>query len=168
MESKETNFLEEEKLELFVNTYMGPGNEDDEQIIQYNSKSDNSEHYDIECTKEHFKFKKGNSISPELLKLLQEHFATFAESRKQNGYQFLSTLSPREQIIGLSQQINILPLCDSDWKHIINQFNKHLNSLERYYPLFMVRYDLYSSSSNVVRALLINDELYKFCKTFSE
>lgn len=68
---------------------MGPKNEDDEQIIQYNSKSDNSEHYDIECTKELFKFKKGNSISPELLKLLQEHFATFAESRKQNGYRFL-------------------------------------------------------------------------------
>lgn len=166
---KETNFSEEEKLKLFVNTYMGPANEDNEQIIQCNSESDNSvKLYDIECTKELFNYKKGNSISPELLKLLQEHFATFAEARKQNGYRFLSTLSPREQIIGLSQQINILPLCDSDWKHIINQFNKHHNSLERYYPLFMVRYDLYSSSSNVVRALLINDELYEFCKTFSE
>ena len=152
---KETDCSEKEKHELFKNTCI-------KQAAQ--KKEAATQKYDVECTAELFNYRKGNSIDPELVKLLKETFDILAGAKKQNGYKYLSTLSPNEQIRGLARHAGFIPICDVDWQHIINHFENHKDSLERYYPLFMVGCESYSSTSNIVRALLINDDLHEFCK----
>ena len=152
---KETDCSEKEKLELFKNTCIKQTAQKKEAVTR---------EYDVECTAELFKYKKGNSIAPELLKLLKETFDMLAAAKKQNGYKILSTIPPAGQIKRLAWHAGFVPICDVDWKHIIDNFESRKDSLERYYPLFMIRCESYSSSSNIIRSLLINDDLYEFCK----
>ncbi|MBO4546474.1 MAG: hypothetical protein J5700_02735, partial [Treponema sp.] len=152
---KETDYSEKEKLELFKNTCI-------KQTAQ--KKQAVTREYDVECTAELFNYKKGNSVAPEVVKLLKQTFDMLSAAKKQNGYKFLSGLPPTEQIRGLAWQSDFIPICDVDWKHIIDNFESRKDSLERYYPLFMVRCESYSSTSNIIRSLLINDDLYEFCK----
>ena len=176
---KETRFSEKEKFELFLDTYMGQKDEkyfkslkenfSDEMTRSYTEqyKSENNDtedkKYDIEETIELFKYKKGNSIDPELLDKILSSFDILEAGKKQRGFALLSTVSPNEQIRHLAIQKQNIPLCDTDWKHIIHYFEKHKNGLERYYSLFMANKEPYTPTNNLVRALMVNDELYNFC-----
>ena len=123
------------------------------------------EQYDIELTTQLFSFKKGNPINPDLLKNILTVFNNIEPAKNQQGYKSLSQDSPMTQIRKLSVYKEGLALLDSDWKHIIHCFKTKRKALERYYPLFMVSCDLYGIASNITRALMVNDSLYKYCSS---
>ena len=120
--------------------------------------------YDIEFTDELFEYKNGKTINPELLEQILECFDVFKTARMQGGYTHLSTMTPMQQIRRLARQKEFIPIKDIEWQHVINYFKTENNALERYYPLIMAKYELYSATCNVTCALLINDELYEFCR----
>ena len=120
--------------------------------------------YDIEFTDELFDYKNGKTINPELLEQILECFDVFKTARMQGGYTHLSTMTPMQQIRRLARQKEFIPIKDIEWQHVINYFKTENNALERYYPLIMAKYELCSATCNVTCALLINDELYEFCR----
>ena len=128
------------------------------------SNDENTElQYDIELSVQLFNFKKGNSINPDLLKDIITVLHNVEPAKQQKGFSLLSQHTPLEQISGLARHAKSLLLLDDDWKHIIHNFKTNNNSLERYYPLFMVSCDTYGTLSNIVRALIVNDTLYSYC-----
>ncbi|MBO4629310.1 MAG: hypothetical protein J5687_05095 [Treponema sp.] len=136
--------------------------EDEDKKIE--TDEDNiDEHYDIEWTTQLFDFKKGDSIDPDLLENILTVLNNIEPAKKQKGYEGLSQNSPIDQIRKLAAYKNGLALLDTDWKHIIYCFKTKKNALERYYPLFMVSCDSYELTSNITRALMVNDALYKYC-----
>lgn len=136
----------------------------DELPNQIDNNSNTAEQeYDIESTKDLFNYKKGNTIEPKLLKNILDCFDLFKTTIEQKEYAYLSKLSPIEQIKTLSLCQKQFPLQDKDWKHAINYFLTKKDALERYYLLFMLKYEMYSPACNITRALFINDALYKFC-----
>lgn len=125
---------------------------------------DSERKYDIEFTDELFDYTKGKTINPELLDQILGCFDVFKEARKQSGYTYLSSMVPLEQIKRLARQKEFIPLKDVEWQHVINYFKTKSDALERYYPLVMVSYELYSPTCHVACALFINDELYFYCR----
>ena len=125
---------------------------------------DSERKYDIEFTDELFDFKNGNTINPELLEQILGCFDVFKEARKQSGYEYLSPMTPIQQIRRLARQKEFIPIKDVEWQHVINYFKTESDALERYYPLVMARYEQYSATCNVACSLFINDELYAFCR----
>ena len=125
---------------------------------------DSERKYDIEFTDELFDFKNGNIINPELLDQILGCFDVFKEARKQSGYEYLSPMTPIQQIRRLARQKEFIPIKDVEWQHVINYFKTESDALERYYPLVMARYEQYSATCNVACSLFINDELYAFCR----
>ena len=125
---------------------------------------DSERKYDIEFTDELFDFKNGDTINPELLDQILGCYDVFKEARKQSGYAYLSTMLPLEQIKRLARQKEFIPLKDVEWQHVINYFKTESDALERYYPLVMVSYELYSPTCHVACSLFINDELYFYCR----
>ena len=118
--------------------------------------------YDIELSSQLFAFKKGKSINPDLLKDVITVLNNVEPAKEQKGYKDLSENSPLDQIRKLAAFKEGLVLLDKDWKHIIHCFKTKKNALERYYPLFMVSCDSYGITSNITRALMVNDALYKY------
>lgn len=132
------------------------------------SKQDvNENQYDVELTTQLFNYKKGNSINPDLLKDIIAILNNIESAKEQNGYKLLSEKPPLEQIkriaFHLANNNYFCALLDTDWKHIIHIFKTKKNALERYYPLFMAKCDPYDITSNIIRALMVNDDLYKYC-----
>ena len=125
---------------------------------------DSERKYDIEFTDELFDFKNGNTINPELLDQILGCFDVFKEARKQSGYEYLSPMTPIQQIRRLARQKEFIPIKDVEWQHVINYFKTESDALERYYPLVMVSYEQYSPTCHVACSLFVNDELYTFCR----
>ena len=127
----------------------------------------NENQYDVELTTQLFNYKKGNSINPDLLKDIIAILNNIESAKEQNGYKLLSEKPPLEQIkriaFHLANNNYFCALLDTDWKHIIHIFKTKKNALERYYSLFMVKCDPYEITSNIIRALMVNDDLYKYC-----
>ena len=183
--TQQTNFSEKEKCKFFRDTYIGKYDEEYWNLLHENfpdeiipdsinniatqnettaQKADKDNiQYDIELSVQLFNFKKGNTINPDILKDIITVLNNVEPAKKQNGFTILSKYTPLEQVKRLAWHANSLLLLDTDWKHIINCFKTRKNALERYYPLFMVSCDTYGTLSNIVRALIVNDTLYKHC-----
>lgn len=139
-------------------------NESDSEKTKSVFDEDSERKYDIEFADELFDYKKGKTINPELLDQILGCFDVFKEARKQSGYTYLSPMEPLAQIRRLARQKEFIPIKDTEWQHVINYFKTESDALERYYPLVMARYELYSPTCDVACSLFINDELYQFCK----
>ena len=75
----------------------------------------------------------------------------------------LEVKEPTEQIYELIDIRHQFPVRDIDWIHAIDYFNTNPNALKRYYPLFRMKFELYSSAEDIAKALFLNDEFYEFC-----
>ena len=130
-------------------------------------QDENENQYDIELTTQLFNYKKGNSINPDLLKDIIKILDDLESAKEQNGYKRLSEDPPLDQIRKIARHLERndynFPLLDKDWKHIIRIFKTKKNALERYYPLFMAKCGSYEITSNIIRAFMVNDALYKYC-----
>ena len=139
--------------------------DDEEKAVSKQSEKENQ--YDIELTTQLFNYKKGNSIDPDLLKDTIKILDNLEPAKEQDGYKRLSEDKPLDQIRKLAKHLErsnyYFALLDKDWKHVINCFKTKKNALERYYPLFMAKCDSYDISGNIVRAIMVNDVLYKYC-----
>lgn len=70
-----------------------------------------------------------------------------------------------EQIYELIDIRHQFPVRDIDWFHTIDDFNTNPDALKRYYPLFRMKFNLYTSAEDIAKAIFLNDDFYEFCKT---
>ena len=109
-------------------------------------------------------YKTGDKIAPSLMDRIQNAVKNNKNRLADKEFKDISTKEITEQIYELIDIHNQFPVRDIDWYHAIDYFNTHSDALERYYPLFHMRLDLFSQTQHIARALFINDEFYEFCK----
>lgn len=109
-------------------------------------------------------YKQGDKIAPCLLDEIKEAVETNKKRLTDKEFKELLEKETTEQIYELIDIKHQFPVRDIDWHHAIDYFNSHLDALERYYPLFRMRFELFAPTEDIARALFINDEFYEFCK----
>ena len=125
------------------------------------------EKYDIIFSSRLMYYKTGDKISPSLLKEIKKEVR--ANKKRLSGKEFkeLEKKDPTEQIYELIDIRHQFPVRDVDWIHAIDYFNTNPDALKRYYPLFRMKFELYTSAEDIAKALFLNDEFYEFCKTLN-
>lgn len=122
------------------------------------------ENFDIIFGSNLMYYKPGDKIAPCLLDEIKE---TVKTNKKRITDKELKEFSKKETIEQIYELIDLnphFPVRDIDWHHAIDYFNSHSDALERYYPLFHMEFDFFTSAEDIARALFINDEFYEFCK----
>ena len=119
---------------------------------------------DIEYSSDLMYYKPGDKIAPYLLKEIKSTIKTNKKRLADKEFKEISEKETTEQIYELIDIYHQFPVRDIDWHHAIDYFNSHSDALERYYPLFRMKFELFTPAEDIARALFINDEFYEFCK----
>jgi len=122
------------------------------------------ENFDIIYSPDLMFYKTGDKIAPRLLEKIKEAVITNNNRLEDKEFKDLSEKETTEQIYELIDMKQQFPVRDIDWHHAIDYFNSHSDALERYYPLFCMKFSWYTPAEDIARALFINDEFYEFCK----
>ena len=108
-------------------------------------------------------YKTGDKIAPYLLKDIKAAVKLNKKRLADKEFKEIETKETTEQIYELIDLQHQFPVRDIDWFHAIDYFNSHSDALKRYYPLFRMKLELFSSNEGIAKALFINDEFFEFC-----
>ncbi len=122
------------------------------------------EKYDIVFSTDLMYFKPGKKIAPYIMKDIKAAVKANKKRLSDKEFKELQEKEPTEQIYELIDIKKQFPARDIDWIHAIDYFNSHSDALERYYPLFHMKFDYFSSSEDIAKALFMNDAFYEYCK----
>lgn len=121
------------------------------------------EQYEIAEYEDLLDYKNGCSVEPGLQDALRKSFSFYQETIMEARYQTLIKGTHEERCRYLIEQNRYLLLRDCEWMRIFSEIEKHPENYERYYP--MVRVQISSIRlMHVVRAFVVNDELYELAK----
>ena len=120
--------------------------------------------YDIIFANDLMTYKKGDKIAPYLLKDIKAAVKTNKKRLADKEFKEIEAKETTEQIYELIDLRHQFPVRDIDWFHAIDYFNSHSDALKRYYPLFRMKLELFSSNEGIAKALFINDEFFEFCE----
>ena len=123
------------------------------------------EKYDILFSNELMYYKTGDKIAPYLMKDIKAAIKSNKNRLSDKEFKEISKKEITEQIYELIDLKHQFPVRDIDWFHAIDYFNSHSDALERYYPLFRMKMDFFSSDEGIAKALFLNDEFYEFSKS---
>ena len=122
------------------------------------------EKYDIDEYCDLLFYQEGNTIRPVIEKSLIKSMWILDSVLDEERYKSLLGGSAKERCEWIVLQNRIILICDHHWDKVFTKIENDVDSFGRYYSLFRVRMD----SSNLVdmcTALLINDELYEYCRS---
>ena len=108
-------------------------------------------------------YKKGDTISPELLKALKESFMFYANLTAEEHFQKLMDVSAKERCEWLVKQNRALLIRDKDWNRIFTDIEEHEESFKRYYPMVRIRLE-HTDLVYLIDAIILNDEFYEYCQ----
>lgn len=132
------------------------------QILQ-----EEQEKYDINDDADFIYYEKGDTISPRYLDVLRDYFQFYQSTIAEERFVELMDKSAKERCEWIVEQNRSMLIRDIDWEKIFTDIEEHRESFERYYP--MVRVALNSEGvSNLVKAIVLNDDFYEYCKNFSD
>ena len=121
------------------------------------------ERYDITDFEDLLYYEPGNTMPPGLAKSLGKSYPVYHGTTKEKTYKDLMKESPLTRCLWLAKQNRYLLLRDEDWEDIFDDIEENPKSFERYYP--MARIDISKSSlAQMVRAMVLNDDLYAYCQ----
>jgi hypothetical protein len=159
------NYLEEEKKK-------SPDEKDDSEMLtkmldnKANKIAKNEKEFDIPSSEYLLFYSKENTIETNLLKNMIDYFKFMETTLKEEKFTELMNKSSKDRCQFLVEQNRSFLLRDSDWRKIFKDIKTNEDSFKRYYP--MVRVSITSDSvGDVVRALIINDDLYNFVYEYS-
>ncbi|MBP3741517.1 MAG: hypothetical protein J6J00_00885 [Treponema sp.] len=154
------DYLNEEKKK-------GPDEKDNSEMLteMLNNKNDeiakNEKEFDIPSSDYLLFYSKENTIETKLQKNMIEYFKFMETTLKEERFAELMKKTSKDRCQFLVEQNRSLLIRDSDWRKIFKDIKTNDDSFKRYYP--MVRVSITSDSVGaVVRALIINDDLYDF------
>ena len=120
--------------------------------------------YDIIFANALMYYKTGDKIAPYLLKDIKAAVKSNKKRLADKEFKEIETKETTEQIYELIDLHHQFPVRDIDWYHAIDYFNSHSDALKRYYPLFRMKLELFSSNEGIAKALFINDDFFEFCE----
>lgn len=135
------------------------------QVMEMRRQSicEKKEKYDISTYEELLYYEIGDVVEPCLQKSIMNYFAFYCSIVEEETCNELMKQSARRRCEWLVEQNRSLLIRDRDWDKIFEDIKKTENSFLRYYP--MVRVKLQNSDLvYLVRALILNDAFYDFCK----
>lgn len=123
------------------------------------------EKYDIIFSCRLMYYKPGDKIAPYILKEIKKEVRANKKRLSSKEFKELETKEPAEQIYELIDIRHQFPVRDIDWFHAIDEFNTNPDALKRYYPLFRMKFELYTSNEDIAKAIFLNDDFYEFCNS---
>lgn len=122
------------------------------------------EDYDIIGYDELQFYKEGLAVYPQLQEVLKDFFAFYDSVSEEDFYKELLKKSWKERAEWLVEQNEYFLLRDKDWEKIFADIQQDENAFARYYPMMRVKITS-EHVIQVIKALVINDEFYEFCKS---
>lgn len=120
------------------------------------------EEYDIADTEDLLYYQKGNSVLPSLQKSLEKSMDFLESILEEEMYQDLLQKDVDTQFDWLVMQKRHYCIQKEEWERIYEKLTNP-DGLARYYALFRIQLGK-ESIRNMATALLVNDELWDFCK----
>lgn len=131
--------------------------------IKRQSIIDKREKYDITSYEELIYYEKGDTIEPNLLDALKQSFDFYDSIAGEDFYKELMEQSARMRCRWLIDRNNSILIRDQDWNKIFTDIEENEESFSRYYPMMRLRLE-HNNLIHMTIAIVLNDELYSFCK----
>ena len=126
----------------------------------------NKEEYDVTEYEELLYYKNGKKILPSIIESIGKSFVFCTKALEEERYKELMNKTPYDRCRFLIEQNRYILIRDKDWKKIFEDIEKEANSFSRYYPLVRVR--IHDDLIYMVKAIMINDDLYRLCLELAE
>ena len=124
---------------------------------------ENYEKYDITNYEELLDYKADDCIEPDLQEALIKSFAFYTNLLEEDTYKELMKQSANSRCQWLVEQNRCILIRDKDWSRIFTDIENNETSFARYYS--MVRVKLTNKDLiDMVKAIILNDELFEYCK----
>lgn len=134
--------------------------------IRVQTYNENFKKYDISNCEELIHYKKNDTIHPNLKDSLVKSFTFYNSLLKKDHFKNLKKKSAIQCCKWLVNHNEKFLLRDKDWEKIFSDIINSKDSFGRYYP--MMRVELSSMDLvNQAKAIVLNDELYSFCKQYT-
>lgn len=131
--------------------------------MQIQNLKDIEEKYDISTHEDLMYYKDGDKIEPSLLESLKKSFAFYDGITEEDVYKELMEKPARARCEWLEENNRAILIRDRDWNKIYTDIEENEKSFSRYYP--MMRLVVNSSELlYLIVAIVLNDDLYNFCK----
>ena len=151
--AQEVDELMESNASLIFNKFVNARTEQMKQVY---------ENYDISDCEDFIFYERGDTILPGLEDALKESYDFYHSLLEEEQYKELLESTPDRRCRWLVEQNRYLLLRDKDWEKIFTDIEENQESFARYYP--MVRVYLNSSQLvEMVRGIILNDDLYSYC-----
>ena len=125
------------------------------------------EDYDIIGYEELLYYKEGLAVYPQLQDVLKDFFIFYDSVTDEEHFNELMRKSYEEREKWLVEQNEYVFLRDKDWKKIFEDIEQNEMAFARYYPMTRVKITS-EHVIHVIKALVVNDEFYKYCKNLKE
>lgn len=112
-------------------------------------------------------YKQGDKIFPRLEEALEKSYIFYNSILEEDDYKKLMKKTPQDRCEFLVKRNRTLLIRDRDWRKIFSDIRKNKKSFERYYPMVRVRIDS-DGIENMVKAFVLNDELYAYCSVLAD
>lgn len=112
-------------------------------------------------------YKRGDTVHPQLVDALQEYFNFYNNLTKEKYYRELMEKSAMERCEWLIQKNRSILIRDKDWDKIFSDIEENEEAFARYYPMMRVRINS-EELVYLIWAIVLNDELYSFCREISD
>lgn len=144
-------------------TKLTPSKQLAETIAEFERQcSEEHETYDVTDYDELDGYKSGDAMPDWLRRNIDKYFRFYHGLIKEARFAELMAATPKERCAYLAEKNSMLLLRDTDWEKIFDEVNARADAFRRYYP--MVRADCSRQQAYfLVRALVLNDDLYNGC-----
>ena len=126
--------------------------------------AEKKEKYDVSESEDFVFFKKGDSVSPEILDSLKIGVDFFKKVLKESEFAELSLKDYQEKCRFLETQNRSIKLMNSVWLKIFDDIRDNPDCFKRYYPMVRVQIN-HRCIHDLVRAYVENDDFYELCET---
>ena len=173
-------YLEKEAEELDLSSFDQLSTDELEQAVQQDAsevftqfmkikakmQAEGEEYYDINRSEDLQFYEKGDRINPSLGKVVGKSRRFLDGTLKEDTYKKLMEEEPQTRKEWMIEQNRSILIRDKDWVKIFSDIETDGSSFARYYPLTRVK--ITDNTWELVKALLINDDLYTYSKELAE
>lgn len=140
-----------------------------QQFVDKESEAFQEQHnrYEIADCEDLMKYKKGSTVAPKLAESLGKSFKFYHGATEEQRYKNLLKGTHEERSVFLIEQNQCLMLRDVDWQYIFSTMKSDPATYARYYPMVRVNCDS-TGVMQIVRAFVLNNELYAFAEELSK
>lgn len=121
------------------------------------------EQYDITVHNALTRYKAGDRIQPSLQKELFDYYRFYQGLTQEKQFQELMEKDYRERGLFIIRRNESVLLLEEEWRRIFAQIRENREIFRRYYPMVRVRIQS-DETEEMVRALVVNDELFEYCR----